>query len=58
MVARPKLSPHKEETWMNFSPRQHKRYCGIDLHAKAMYVFLYSLDCAGTAGPKARIPCG
>ncbi len=43
---------------MNFSPRQHKRYCGIELHAKAMYVFLYSLDCAGTAGPKVRIPCG
>ena len=28
----------KEETWMNFYTRQHKHYCGIDLHAKAMYV--------------------
>ena len=25
--------PHKEETWMNFYTRQHKHYCGIDLHA-------------------------
>jgi Transposase len=23
---------------MNFYPQQHKHYCGIDLHAKAMYV--------------------
>ena len=27
-----------EETWMNFYTRQHKHYCGIDLHARAMYV--------------------
>ena len=37
MVAVPKLHPHKE-AWMNFYTRQHKHYCGIDLHAKAMYV--------------------
>jgi hypothetical protein len=28
----------KEEPWMNFYTQQHKHYCGIDLHAKAMYV--------------------
>lgn len=31
---------------MNFYTRQHKHYCGIDLHAKAMYVCI--LDQAGT----------
>src|SRR5712692_8867863 len=46
MVARPKLHPHKEETWMNFYTRQHKHYCGIDLHARAMYVCI--LDQSGT----------
>jgi hypothetical protein len=34
--------PHKsiptEEAWMNFYTQQHKHYCGIDLHARAMYV--------------------
>jgi transposase len=36
----------QEDTWMNFCTRQHKHYCGIDLHAKAMYVCI--LDQAGT----------
>ena len=27
-----------EDTWMNFYTQQHKHYCGIDLHARAMYV--------------------
>jgi hypothetical protein len=40
-----KFTP-KEETWMNFYTQQHKHYCGIDLHAKAMYVCI--LDQAGT----------
>ena len=31
---------------MNFYTQQHKHYCGIDLHAKAMYVCI--LDQAGT----------
>src|ERR1043166_1055185 len=31
-------SSPKEESWMNFYTQQHKHYCGIDLHAKAMYV--------------------
>jgi len=31
---------------MNFYTQQHKHYCGIDLHAKAMYVCL--LDQSGT----------
>src|SRR5262245_56033857 len=35
-----------EDTWMNFYTQQHKHYCGIDLHAKAMYVCI--LDQNGT----------
>ena len=31
---------------MNFYTRQHKHYCGIDLHARAMYVCI--LDQSGT----------
>ena len=31
---------------MNFYTQQHKHYCGIDLHTKAMYVCL--LDPQGT----------
>ena len=31
---------------MNFYTQQHKQYCGIDLHARAMYVCI--LDQAGT----------
>jgi predicted NBD/HSP70 family sugar kinase len=31
---------------MRFYTQQHKHYCGIDLHAKAMYVCI--LDQAGT----------
>src|SRR5262245_31709665 len=38
MVAVPKIHPHEEEAWMNFYTHQHKHYCGIDLHARAMYV--------------------
>jgi transposase len=40
-----KIHPHKE-AWMNFYTQQHKHYCGIDLHAKAMYVCI--LDQSGT----------
>jgi hypothetical protein len=40
-----KFTP-KEETWMNFYTQQHKHDCGLDLHAKAMYVCI--LDQAGT----------
>jgi hypothetical protein len=36
----------KEEPWMNFYTQQPKHYCGIDLHAKAMYVCI--LDQNGT----------
>jgi hypothetical protein len=35
-----------EEPWMNFYTHQHKHYCGIDLHARAMYVGI--LDQHGT----------
>ena len=31
---------------MNFYTQQHRRYCGIDLHARSMYVCI--LDAAGT----------
>jgi hypothetical protein len=41
-------SPPEEETWMNCYTQQHKQYCGIDLHARAMYVCL--LDQSGTKG--------
>jgi len=36
----------QEETWRNFYTQQHKHYCGIDLHARAMYVCI--LDQADT----------
>jgi N-acetyl-gamma-glutamylphosphate reductase len=39
------LSP-KEEPWMNFYTQPHKHYCGIDRHARAMYVGI--LDQNGT----------
>jgi transposase len=45
-MAVPQQSIPKEDTWMNFYTRQHKHYCGIDLHAKAMYVCI--LDQSGT----------
>src|SRR5262249_32727629 len=37
-MAVPQQSIPKEDTWMNFYTQQHKHYCGIDLHARAMYV--------------------
>jgi len=45
-MAVPQQSIPKEDTWMNFYTQQHKHYCGIDLHAKAMYVCI--LDQSGT----------
>src|ERR1700756_2833220 len=45
-MAVPYKSILQEETWMNFYTQQHKHYCGIDLHAKAMYVCI--LDQNGT----------
>jgi transposase len=45
-MAVPQQSIPKEDTWMNFYTQQHKHYCGIDLHAKAMYVCI--LDQNGT----------
>ena len=44
-MAVPKIHPPKE-AWMNFYTGQHKHYCGIDLHAQAMYVCI--LDQHGT----------
>jgi transposase len=45
-MAVPQQSTPKEEAWMNFYTQQHKHYCGIDLHARAMYVCI--LDQQGT----------
>src|SRR2546428_3247616 len=39
---------------MNFYTRQHKHYCGIDLHAKAMYVCI--LDQHGTKLVRKNLP--
>ncbi len=39
---------------MNFYTQQHKHYCGIDLHAKAMYVCI--LDQAGTIVVHKNLP--
>jgi hypothetical protein len=39
---------------MNFYTRQHKHYCGIDLHAKAMYICI--LDQAGTIVVHKNLP--
>lgn len=39
---------------MNFYTQQHKQYCGIDRHAKAMYVCI--LDQAGTIGVPKNLP--
>src|SRR6266849_9016048 len=39
---------------MNFYTQQHKHYCGIDLHAKAMYVCI--LDQAGTILVRKNLP--
>src|SRR5215475_10973534 len=45
-MAVPQQSTPTEEAWMNFYTQQHKHYCGIDLHARAMYVCI--LDQHGT----------
>ena len=45
-MAVPYKATLQEETWMNFYTQQHKQYCGIDLHARAMYVCI--LDQSGT----------
>jgi hypothetical protein len=37
MVARSKIHPPKEETWMNLYTQQPNHYGGIDLYARAMY---------------------
>ncbi len=35
--------PFHEETFMRFYIRQHKHYCGIDLHARTMYLCILDL---------------
>jgi hypothetical protein len=39
-MAEPQQTTPKKDAWMNFYPWQHKHYCGIDLHARAMYVYI------------------
>ena len=39
---------------MNFYTQQHKHYCGIDLHARAMYVCI--LDQHGTKLVRKNLP--
>ena len=39
------LSPDSQENLMRFYTQQHKYYCGIDLHARMMYLCI--LDPAG-----------
>ena len=39
---------------MNFYTQQHKQYCGIDLHARAMYVCI--LDQSGTIRVHKNLP--
>ena len=34
----PEGGPIKEETSMRFYTEEHEYYCGIDLHARTMYV--------------------
>src|SRR5437016_9643703 len=38
MVAVRKIHPPRRRPVMRFYTQQHKHYCGIDLHARAMYV--------------------
>ena len=38
------LVTNKEETSMRFYTNQHPFYCGIDLHARSMYVCILSHD--------------
>src|SRR5215211_1493253 len=38
--------PHPREVMMRFYTRQHSAYCGVDLHARSMYLCI--LDAAGT----------
>ena len=50
-------APGREETRMRFYTQQHRYYCGIDLHARRMYICI--LDSEGTVrvhrnGPATR----
>jgi hypothetical protein len=45
---------YTEDTWMNFYTQQHKHYCGIDLHVRAMYVCI--LDQHGTKRVHKNLP--
>ena len=40
---------------MKFYTQQHKHYCGIDLHARMMYLCV--LDAAGTVHLSRNIEC-
>jgi transposase len=42
MINNPKILP--KEAYMNFYTQQHKYYCGIDLHAKTMYLCIINQE--------------
>jgi transposase len=44
MLALGKQQPKEEETLMRFYTEQHQFYCGIDLHARTMYVCILNRD--------------
>jgi len=45
----------KKEAGMDFYTAQHKHYCGIDLHARSMYVCI--LDQQGVVLLHRNLPC-
>src|SRR5712692_8943007 len=44
----------QEGAWMNCSTQQHQHYCGIDLHARPLYVCI--LDQSGTMRVQKNLP--
>jgi hypothetical protein len=42
MINNTKINP--KEAVMNFYTKQHKYYCGIDLHAKTMYLCILNQE--------------
>ena len=53
-MAVPHQSTPTEDTWRNFYTQQHNHYCGIDLHARAMYVCI--LEQHGTKLVQKNLP--
>ena len=51
----PGSGPQPKETMMRFYDRQHRFYCGIDLHARFMHICV--LDAAGMVVYDDNLPC-